>query len=149
MSAEALGELLAPLNALLNLSSACFLTAGWIFIRRRQVRRHRAAMIGAVTASALFLVFYVTRFSLTGTHRFAGEGLARTFYLTILFSHMVLAVVVVPLVLRLLWLVWKRRFHDHARLARWTFPVWLYVSVTGLVVYVMLYQVYGYVAPGQ
>ena len=82
--------------------------------------------------------------ALTGTHEFAGEGAARTVYLTILFSHMVLAVVVVPLVLRLLWLVWKRRFHAHARLARWTFPIWGYVSVTGLVVYLLLYQVYGY-----
>lgn len=147
MTAEAVGGFLAHLNAFLNFSSACFLLAGLTFIKRREVRRHRAAMIGAVTASALFLVFYVTRFALTGTHSFAGEGLARTAYLTILFSHMVLAVVVVPLVLRLLYLVWKRRFHDHARLARWTFPVWLYVSVTGLAVYVMLYHVYGYVSP--
>jgi uncharacterized membrane protein YozB (DUF420 family) len=102
-------------------------------------------MLGAVGASALFLVFYVTRFSLTGTHRFAGEGLARTAYLTILFSHMVLAVAVVPLVLRLLWLVGHRRFRDHARLARWTYPIWLYVSVTGIVVYLMLYRIYGFV----
>ncbi|HSR43474.1 MAG TPA: DUF420 domain-containing protein, partial [Longimicrobiales bacterium] len=80
----------------------------------------------------------------TGTHRFAGEGTARTVYLGILFSHMVLAVAVVPLVLRLLWLVAKRRFHAHARLARWAYPVWLYVSVTGLAVYVLLYHVYGY-----
>ena len=102
-------------------------------------------MVGAVAASGLFLVFYPLRFSLTGTHRFAGEGLARTLYLSILFSHMILAVIIVPLVLRLLYLVWKRRFGAHARLARWTFPLWLYVSVTGLVVYVLLYHVYGYI----
>ena len=84
------------------------------------------------------------RFSLTGTHRFAGEGLARTVYLVVLFSHMILAVVVVPLVLRLLYLAFKDRFDEHRRLARWTFPVWMYVSVTGIVVYLMLYQVYGY-----
>jgi uncharacterized membrane protein YozB (DUF420 family) len=70
--------------------------------------------------------------------------LAKVVYLGILFSHMTLAVVVVPLVLRLLFLAWKERFQEHARLARWTFPVWLYVSVTGLVVYVLLYHVYGY-----
>jgi uncharacterized membrane protein YozB (DUF420 family) len=101
-------------------------------------------MLTALTASAIFLVFYVTRVVLTGTHDFAGQGTARTVYFAVLFSHMVLAVAVVPLVLRLLWLVRKRRFGDHARLARWVFPVWAYVSVTGLLVYLLLYQVYGY-----
>jgi putative membrane protein len=101
-------------------------------------------MVTAVGASALFLVFYLTRVGFTGTHQFAGEGAARVAYLAILFSHMVLAVVVVPMALRLLWLVRERRFHEHARLARWTFPVWAYVSVTGLLVYLLLYQVYGY-----
>ena len=101
-------------------------------------------MITAVSASALFLVFYLTRVAITGTHRFAGVGASRVVYFSILFSHMTLAVIVVPLVLRLLWLVNRRRFRDHARLARWTFPVWAYVSVTGLVVYLLLYQVYGY-----
>lgn len=145
MDPERLGDLLAPLNALLNFSSACFLVAGFVLIRRRRIEAHRAAMLGAVTASALFLVFYVLRFSLTGTHQFAGTGPARTAYLTILFSHMVLAVVIVPLVLRLLFLAHKQRFQEHRRLARWTYPMWLYVSVTGLVVYVMLYHVYGWV----
>jgi putative membrane protein len=101
-------------------------------------------MLTAVTASAIFLVFYVTRVTLTGTHQFAGEGAARLAYLGILFSHMALAVVVLPLVLRLLWLVRHRRFEDHARLARRVFPIWAYVSVTGLIVYLLLYQVYGY-----
>jgi uncharacterized membrane protein YozB (DUF420 family) len=145
MSAESLGNLLAPVNAALNLTSTVFLVTGYIFIRKRDIPKHRAAMLAAVAASALFLVFYVLRFSLTGTHLFAGEGLARTVYLTILFSHMILAIVIVPLVLRLLFLAWKTRFQSHARLARWTFPVWLYVSVTGLVVYALLYHVYGYV----
>lgn len=144
MDAEALGRLIAPLNAGLNLTAATLLVVGLWSIRRRRVRRHRAAMLGAVVASALFLVFYVLRFSLTGTHRFAGEGWVRTAYLVLLFSHMVLAVAVVPLVLRLLYLVARRRFHAHARLARWTWPVWVYVSVTGLVVYVLLYHVYGF-----
>lgn len=145
MSAETLGGILAPLNATLNLASTCCLLAGLYFIRRRDTRKHRAAMVGAVSASALFLVFYLTRFYLTGTHRFAGEGMAKVVYLTILFSHMILAALIVPLILRLLYLVWKRRFHAHSRLARWTYPMWLYVSVTGLVVYVMLYHVYGWV----
>jgi uncharacterized membrane protein YozB (DUF420 family) len=144
MSGEEIGGLIAPLNAALNLSSTCFLLAGLYFIKRRDAHRHRRAMIGAVVVSALFLVFYVLRFSLTGTHRFAGEGLARGVYLTILFTHMILAAVIVPLILRLLYLIRKRRFHAHARLARWTYPAWLYVSVTGLVVYVMLYHLYGW-----
>lgn len=145
MEREALGDLLAPVNATLNLTATVCLLVGFVFIKRRQIPSHRRAMIAAVTASALFLVFYLLRFWLTGTHRFAGEGLARTAYFAILFSHMVLAVVVVPLVLRLLFLARKERFREHRRLARWTFPIWLYVSVTGIVVYLMLYQVYGYV----
>lgn len=133
------------MNAGLNLTSAVLLVLGWRSIRERRAHRHRTYMTGAVTASALFLVFYVIRFSLTGTHRFAGEGAARVAYLAILFSHMVLAVVIVPLVLRLLWLVRTGRFRAHRRLARWTFPLWLYVSVTGLLVYTLLYHVYGFV----
>lgn len=144
MEAEVLGRILPPVNAALNLTAAGFLVAGLVFIRRREIRRHRAAMIGAVAASALFLVFYVVRFSLTGTHRFGGEGVARAIYLAVLFSHMVLAALIVPLVLRLLYLVKEARFRAHARLARWTYPAWLYVSITGVVIYVMLYRIYGF-----
>lgn len=144
MDATALGEMIAPLNAALNFTSFACLTLGFVFIRRGNREAHRKAMLGAVSASVVFLVFYVVRFSLTGTHRFAGEGVARTAYLAILASHSLLAVVVVPLVLRLLYLAFKERFTEHRRLARWTFPIWMYVSVTGIVVYLMLYQVYGY-----
>ncbi|MGD8322517.1 MAG: DUF420 domain-containing protein [Gemmatimonadota bacterium] len=144
MDRTQIGDTLALVNASLNATSALALAAGWIFVKRRKLHLHRRAMITAVTASALFLVFYLTRAALTGTHRFAGEGASKVVYLSILFSHMTLAVVVVPLVLRLLWLANRRRFRDHARLARWTFPVWAYVSVTGLVVYLLLYHVYGY-----
>jgi uncharacterized membrane protein YozB (DUF420 family) len=144
LDAAPLGDALAAINASLNATSAVALLTGLVLIRRRRVHAHRRAMLTALTASAIFLIFYVTRVTLTGTHEFAGQGTARTVYLTVLFSHMVLAVVVVPLVLRLLWLVRKRRFGDHARLARWVFPVWAYVSVTGLLVYLLLYQVYGY-----
>ncbi|MFQ5536109.1 MAG: DUF420 domain-containing protein [Gemmatimonadota bacterium] len=140
----AVGDTLALVNALLNATSAVALFTGWLFIRRRDIRRHRTAMLTALAASALFLVFYLTRVAFTGTHEFAGEGTARIVYLTVLFSHMVLAVLVVPLVLRLLWLIRTRRFHKHARLARWTFPIWAYVSVTGLLVYLLLYRIYGY-----
>ncbi len=144
MDRAQVGDALALLNASLNATSAVALATGWFFVRTRRIRLHRAAMLTALTASAIFLVFYLTRVAFTGTHRFAGVGVAKVAYLTILLSHMVLAVAVVPLVLRLLWLVRRRRFRDHARLARWTFPIWAYVSVTGLVVYLLLYQVYGY-----
>lgn len=144
MDRTQVGDLLAMVNASLNATSALALAAGWVFIKRRRLHSHRRAMVTAVAASALFLVFYLTRVAFTGTHEFAGSGAAKAVYLTVLFSHMVLAVVVVPLVLRLLWLIRRRRFRAHASLARWTFPIWGYVSVTGLVVYLLLYQVYGY-----
>jgi len=143
MSAEALAETLAAVNAGLNFTSAALLVAGFRFIRRGRIRNHRRCMLGAVTAGATFLVIYVTRFSLTGTHSFPGPEAVRPVYLAILFSHMVLAVVVVPMVIRLLVLARRERFSEHRRLARWTFPIWLYTLVTGLVVYLMLYQLYG------
>lgn len=145
MELSQIGDTLAAVNATLNATSALALFTGLYFIRRNDRERHRRAMLTAVGASALFLVFYVTRVVLTGTHEFAGVGAARVTYLGILFTHMVLAVVVVPLVLRLLYLAHNERFTEHARLARWTFPIWAYVSITGLVVYLLLYQVYGYV----
>ncbi len=144
MNLSELGDALAAINASLNATSAVALLVGYISIRRRNLHAHRAAMITALSASAIFLVFYVTRVALTGTHTFAGEGWARTLYLSILFSHMVLAVLVLPFVLRLVYLVRRRRFQDHSRLARLVFPVWAYVSVTGLLVYLLLYQVFGY-----
>jgi putative membrane protein len=144
VSLAELGDQLARVNAALNFTSFALLVTGLVFIKRRKLHCHRRAMTGALVASSLFLVFYLTRVALTGTHRFAGTGAARSAYLGILLSHMVLAVLLVPLVLRLLWLLRRRRFSAHARLARWTYPIWLYVSVTGIVVYVLLYQVYGY-----
>jgi putative membrane protein len=139
-----IGDILALVNASLNATSAMALFAGFYFVRRRSLHMHRRAMLTALTTSALFLIFYVTRVAFTGIHEFAGEGAARAVYLSILFSHIALAVLVVPLALRLVYLVRRRRFRNHAQLARWTFPIWAYVSVTGLVVYVLIYQVYGY-----
>lgn len=135
-----MGNALASVNACLNLTSAVLLVAGLRFVRRRNLHAHRRCMTGALTAASLFLVLYVVRFSLTGTHRFEGPPVLRTTYLAILFSHMALAVAVVPMAGRLLYLVRRRRFAAHRRLARWTFPIWLYVSVTGLVVYLLLYH---------
>ena len=145
MSGEAIGNFLAPVNAALNLTSTVCLVGGFWYIRRKKTHLHMRAMLGAVGASALFLVFYLVRYSLTGTHRFAGTGFPKTFYLTLLFTHMGLAAAIVPMVLRLLFLAWRSRFEAHARLARWTLPIWLYVSVSGLLVYLLLYHLYGYI----
>ena len=142
MNIEAIGRALAAVNAGLNFTSAVLLLAGLRFILRRHIARHRRCMLGAVTAGTLFLAFYVTRFSLTGSHPFAGPDAVRPWYLAILFSHMILAIAVVPLVVRLLFLAGRERFEAHRRLARWTFPIWLYVSVTGLAVYLMLYHLW-------
>lgn len=144
MDRTQIGDALAMVNAMLNASSAVALFSGFVFIKRRRAHLHRTAMATALAASVTFLAFYLTRVAFTGTHTFAGEGAARTVYLSVLFSHMILAVAIVPLVIRLVWLVRHRRFRDHARLARLTFPVWAYVSLSGLAVYVLLYQVYGY-----
>lgn len=141
MTAEALGNALAPANAALNLTSAAFLVAGYRAVRRGRIEAHRRRMLAAATASGVFLASYVLRFSLTGVHEFSGPDALRPVYLAVLFSHMVLAVVVLPLVVRLLYLARRRRFDAHRRLARWTFPAWLYVSTTGFAVYVMLYHV--------
>jgi putative membrane protein len=141
------GDRLASVNALLNALSACALFAGYAAVRRRDFSRHRVCMLAALAASALFLVGYLTRLALTGVHRFPLGGGLRTAYLALLGSHTVLAVLALPLVLRTVWLSLVRRsFPQHRRIAVWTFPVWAYVSVTGVLVYVMLYQLPHWVA---
>lgn len=133
-------EIHPALNAVLNGISAVFLAVGYAAIKRKNRVLHRQCMIAAVSASALFLVSYLTRYYLTGTHYYPGHGWDKALYLTILFSHMVLAIMVVPLVIRALWLARKRQFAAHRRVTRWLWPMWIYVSVTGVVVYVMLYH---------
>lgn len=133
-------EALPTVNASLNALSAALLLAGWRAIRAGRRERHRALMLSAVACSALFLASYLTRVALTGTHRFPGEGALRATYLAVLGTHTVLAAAALPMVLWALHLALRGRFEAHRRLARWTFPVWLYVSVTGVAVYVMLYH---------
>jgi putative membrane protein len=142
-------DALPSVNAALNLASATLLLLGWRAIRLGQRERHRALMLGAVAASALFLVGYLTRVALTGTHRFPAGGAWKAVYLAILGSHTLLAVAAAPMILRALFLALRGRFAEHRALARWTFPVWAYVSVTGVVVYLMLYHLApGLAAPG-
>jgi putative membrane protein len=134
-------EMHPAINAMLNGTSAVFLATGWFAIKRRDRAFHRACMVSAFVASAVFLASYLARFATTGAHKYPHAGWDRTLYFVILFSHMVLAVAVLPMVLRSLWLAWKGRFAQHRRLARWTFPIWMYVSLTGVAVYVLLYHV--------
>jgi putative membrane protein len=131
---------LPALNALLNGLSAIALTVGFYCIRHREVARHRAAMITAFVFSSAFLVSYLVNHALHGDILFPGHGLARTIYLSILASHIVLSIVALPLILITFFFSLSGRFPQHKKIARYTFPIWLYVSVTGVVVYAMLEQ---------
>lgn len=137
---DAIADYLPHLNACLNGASAVALVTGWIAIRGRRIAAHRAAMLSAFAFSALFLTSYLTKHFLAGSQAYAGPPALRPVYLAILVSHMLLAIPVVPLSITLIVLAFRGRIERHRRLARWTLPVWLYVSVTGVVVYWMLYQ---------
>ena len=131
---------LPSLNAALNASSAVLLTTGWLSIRRRRVGAHRACMLAAAVVSMAFLASYVIYHALAGSRPFGGHGWLRAVYFVLLLTHVVLAAVVVPFVLTTLWRALRGDFVRHVRVARWTLPVWLYVSVTGVLVYWMLYH---------
>jgi uncharacterized membrane protein YozB (DUF420 family) len=131
---------LPALNATLNAIAAVFLVAGWIFIRRGQWQKHRACMLGAFTTSSLFLISYVIYHANVGSRPFSGQGAIRTVYFTLLITHVILAAAILPLSLLTLSRGLAARYDRHRSIARWTLPIWLYVSVTGVLVYVMLYQ---------
>jgi len=133
---------LPGLNALLNGVSAVFLTTGYLLIRRRRIRQHRACMIAAFATSTLFLLSYVIYHANAGSKPFPGTGLIRLVYFAVLIPHVILAAFVLPLSLVTLSRALSGRFAQHARIARWALPIWLYVSVTGVVVYWMLYRMY-------
>jgi len=136
------------LNAVLNASSGVLLISGFYFILTRQVHRHRFCMLSASIISALFLVSYVTHHVIRtsyfglGTTKFTGEGIVRPIYFTILTSHTILATLVAPFVILTLVRALKGNFDVHKKIARLVYPVWLYVSITGVIVYLMLYQLY-------
>jgi putative membrane protein len=136
----ALSNLLPALNACLNGACALLLLAGYRLIRRNHLPAHRFCMTAALFLSVLFLTSYLTHHALHGFTRFQGTGWIRLLYFVLLASHTLLAVVIVPLVLRTFSLAWKGRVEAHRPLARRTLPLWLYVSVTGVVVYWMLYR---------
>jgi putative membrane protein len=133
---------LPTVNAILNGTAGVLLAIGWICIRRGQIDAHRRCMLAAFTASCLFLVSYVVYHAHAGSRPFTGQGLARTAYFAILITHVLLAAVIVPLALVTLRRGLRGDYVRHRRIARWTFPVWMYVSVTGVVIYLMLYHWY-------
>ncbi len=133
---------LPHLNACLNGTSALLLFTGYTFIRTRNVTAHRACQISALVISLLFLASYLTYHYHHGATRFQGTGFVRTFYFTVLTSHTILALVIVPLVILTFYRAFRGEFGKHRRIARITLPLWLYVCITGVIVYLMLYQIY-------
>jgi putative membrane protein len=131
---------LPAVNATLNALSGILLLVGYTLIRTRRIETHRKVMIAAFVTSSLFLVCYLVYHYQVGSVRFTRQGFVRPLYYTILITHVTLAFVVVPLAIVTLSRGLKSRFRQHRRIARWTFPIWMYVSVTGVLVYVLLYQ---------
>ena len=133
---------LPHINACLNGTSAVLLLSGYSFIRSGNVAAHRKCQLSALAVSLLFLASYLTYHYHHGATRFQGTGLARPIYFTVLTSHTILAMVIVPLVVFTFYRAFRRDFTRHRRIARITLPLWLYVSITGVIVYLMLYQIY-------
>ena len=131
---------LPVLNATLNAIAALLLVVGYVFIRRGEFRKHRACMIAAFATSALFLVSYLVYHAQVGSRPFTGQGPISIVFFTNLISHVILAAAILPLAVMTLSRALRGRFDRHVPIARWTLPVWLYVSVTGVIVYLMLYQ---------
>ncbi len=134
---------LPALNAFLNGTSAVLLTVGYVFIRLKKVTAHKTCMVTAFGVSSLFLVSYLIYHYHVGSMPFGGSGFIRPVYFTLLISHIVLAACIVPLALMTIYRAWTEQFEKHMRIARWTLPLWLYVSVTGVIVYWMLYHLFG------
>ena len=133
---------LPAVNASLNAVATILLVTGYILVRQRRLRAHKLVMVAAFATSVLFLLSYLVYHAQVGSRPFPGQGPIRTLYFAILISHIVLAAVIPPLAAVTLWRAFRGRFDSHMRIARWTLPLWLYVSVTGIVVYWMLYRIY-------
>lgn len=133
-------QALPTVNASLNALAALLLVTGYVLVRQRKLVAHRNVMTAALVCSVLFLISYLVYHAEVGSRRFPGTGGARTFYLTILLTHTVLAAAVPFLAGITVVRAWRKRYPQHMKIARWTLPIWLYVSVTGVVVYWMLYR---------
>jgi uncharacterized membrane protein YozB (DUF420 family) len=132
--------LLPAVNATLNATSGIFLLLGFVLIHRRQIGAHRNAMLAACGSSTLFLISYVVYHLQAGSRPFTGQGPLRVFYFAVLISHVILAAAIVPMAIVTLVRGLRGQYDSHVRIAKWTFPIWMYVSVTGVIVYLMLYQ---------
>jgi uncharacterized membrane protein YozB (DUF420 family) len=135
-------RMLPGVNASLNGTCAILLSLGYFFIKKKQIAAHRIVMVSAFLVSILFLSSYLYYHFHAGSTRFTGTGWIRPVYFTLLLTHTVLATAIVPMILVTLWRAWRGQFDKHARIARWTWPLWMYVSVTGVVIYLMLYRLY-------
>ena len=133
---------LPAVNATLNATSGVFLLTGYVLIKKRQINAHRNAMLAAFASSTLFLTSYLVYHYHAGSRPFPGAGAIRVVYFTILISHVLLAIAILPLAISTLTKGLRGQYSRHKRVAKWTFPLWMYVSVTGVVVYVMLYQLF-------
>ncbi|MCA9416696.1 MAG: DUF420 domain-containing protein [Candidatus Omnitrophica bacterium] len=133
---------LPAVNAFLNSAAAILLGTGYYFIKQKRIHAHKNCMISAFVVSALFLICYLVYHYYAGSKHFQGEGFVRYVYFTILLTHTVLAVVNLPLILTTFFRAYKQDWIRHRRIARWTFPIWMYVSVTGVIVYLMLYHLF-------
>jgi len=138
-AANATGALPA-INASLNASAAMLLLTGFFYIRRKNVRAHRACMLAAFAASSMFLVTYLVHHAQVGSVPFRGHGILRAVYFSLLIPHVLLAAIIVPLALLTLYRGWTARIERHRKIARYTLPIWLYVSVSGVIIYFMLYH---------
>ena len=133
---------LPAINAGLNSLSTIFLTVGYVMIRRQRQTAHRNCMIGALICSALFLTSYLIYHYNAGRTVFRDPQWFRPIYLVLLLTHTILAVAIVPMILMTVWRAARRQFEAHKRIARWTWPLWMYVSVTGVLIYFLLYQIF-------
>jgi putative membrane protein len=134
--------LLPPLQAILNTIAASFIASGYLFIRNQNKAAHKKCMISALVISSLFLASYLYYHLQVGYQPFKGEGLIRPLYFLILITHVTLAAISVPLILTTVWLAIKQHTTTHRKLARWTLPIWLYVSITGVFIYIMAFHIY-------
>ena len=131
---------LPAVNAVLNFTAAALIGTGFYFIKQKNIRAHKVCMIAALGVSAVFLASYLFYHYNVGNVRFTKQGWIRDVYFPLLITHTILAAAVLPMVLRTAFLAFKGRFTNHVRIAKWTFPIWMYVSITGVVVYFMLYH---------
>lgn len=135
-------EILPPVQASLNITAASLMSVGYFFIRRGNRSAHKISMISALVVSTLFFIFYLYYHSVVGNIPFAGQGVVRPIYFSVLITHVILAAAIVPLVLVTVSFVLRGKFQQHRRVARWTLPVWLYVSVTGVLIYLLAFHIY-------